>query len=294
MKKENNILIYLKKLSKRWWILLALVPSFLDVFNFYLKLPKIILSWQISLILFSLLFFVANYFVWKEEQEEKIKLQEELRKIEDKKPKLKISFEKDKTTFLLKNKIFERTLNESFQGIRPINPNVLQRLIGSLNNPIIDEIHEAFIPLKFELYNEGDFKATDVSVDIYFPKDLILIEELPKQNNFIHIGSLHKKNYGRFFQKKNHLRLWCDKSQHPYYLSFEEIYIFSKKKGKFKVKYEIHSDELNFKGIEGELIINAKPIHEIKEYSIKSELDKDVYKYNEIVESKLKEIENEN
>src|SRR3989344_558018 len=158
-----------------------------------------------------------------------------------------------------------------------------------------DEIYEAFIPVKFELHNEGEFVATDVIVDIEFPNGLTLIESLPSKNSFIVPTYFpHNRNSGRLFSKKNHLRLWSNKSQPPYSIGFEEVYVFSDKVKKFKIKYEIHSDELGSKGIKGELIIDAQPIKDIRKYTMKRELDRDAHEYNAIVKSKLNEIENEN
>ncbi len=295
--KKNNFFNYLKRLSSKWWVLLAIIPSIFGAFNFYLHLPEIIISWQFSLIIFLVLFFIANYLIWEEGIKEKKDLQNKIDEYENKKPKLRLSFGGNRNIFLLKNKVFERELEEPSMRIRPINPNVLQRLInisGFTKNPIIDELHEAFLPLKFELHNEGDFKATNVRIDIYFPKNLILIQDLPQQNNLISpvsIRNLHqRRTYGGGFQEKDHLRLWSDKSLHPDYIEFDTIYVFSDEEKKFKVKYEIHAEELDSKGIEGELTINAKPIKETKTYTIKGELEQDKNEYEEILKHHLETI----
>jgi hypothetical protein len=284
--------IYIRKLVGRWWLLLAFIPSVIGLFNFYFSFPEIILSWQLSLILFSILLIFAGYSVWNEEHAEKIKLESEIKENNDKKPKLSLSFEKNKKKLSLKNKIFERKLDES-PGIKSIvNPSILKRfgenIRGLFDSPMIDEIHEAFLPIKFELHNGGEFIATDVSIDIHFPKELVLVGDLPKKG-LPFLTSSPGSSLGRHFTKKNQLRLWCNKSQPPYTVEFEEVYVFSNETKKFKINYEIHSDELGSKGIKGELFIDAKPIKELREYTIDSELRRDQYEYDKLIEDKLKE-----
>lgn len=287
---------YVRKLLKKWWVILAFIPSILRLFNFYLGFPEIILSLNISLILFSIFLTIANYLVWVEKHKENKELKIKINELENKKPKIGLSFENNKDIFILENKIFERVLEEN-QGIKIIdNPNILKRLgekfLGLQNSPVVDEINESFLPLKFELHNNGEYVANDISVEIKFPKDLILIESLPA-NNFILPQLIEKKVSGRFFQAGNKLRLWCNKLQPPYFLEFDEVYIFSNKKEKFRVEYEIYSDELGSKGIKGELIIDAKPIKEIRKYTIKSELDRDEFEYNKLLNNQLERLKNE-
>lgn len=286
----KKVFIYFKKLSSKWWILLSIIPSIFGTFNFYLGFPEIILSWQSSLIIFLILFFVASYLIWKDEIEEQEKLKDKINEYENKKPKLRLSFENNKNKFILKNKIFERKLDESLGVKRITNPNVLYRLTGGLfeKNPIINEIHEAFLPVKFELHNEGNFKATNVRVDIYFPANLTLIEDLPQQNNFlVPINFPRERTLGIYFQERNHLRLLCNESLHPDYIQFDEVYISTNKKGEFKLKYEIHSEELDSKGIKGELILKTNPIKEVKLYTIKEELEQDQREYEEKLKDQL-------
>lgn len=290
----KNLYNYIIKVFSKWFIYISILPGLIGVIVFYFGFESILLSWQVSIYIFIIALFIATYFVWNEEKKEKIKLEEKLKEYENKKPKLRLTFENKKEKVLLENKIFERKLEESQMWVRPIPQHILQRmannLLGFNKNPIIDEFHESFIPLNFELHNEGDFKATNIRVDIYFPEDFILINELPQQNNFLSaIISSSKRSFGLSFQEKNHLRLLCDKSLHPDYIEFDEIYISANKKAKFKIKYKIFCEELDSKGFKGELTIETNPIKEIRTYTIKDEFERDKREYEEMLKHQVEE-----
>src|SRR3989344_4781546 len=225
----KSISDYISKVFSKWFIYLSILPGLFDTLGFYFRFKISILSWKTSIYIFIATLFVATYLVWLKERKEKLALNEELNELKDKTPKLKLTFVNEKETFSLKNKIIERKLEENQQGIRPINSNVIQRMINLKNginhSPVIDEFYEVFTKLIFELHNIGNFKASNVRIDIYFPEELIILEKLPQQSDPINISLKHKKEYGLYFQTKNHVRLWCKESLHPDYMEFDEIYI---------------------------------------------------------------------
>jgi len=224
-----------------------------------------------------------------DEKKEKIKLEERLKKIQDQKPKLDLSFENKEKIFELKNKFFEMKLSSRGKDILAQNMRggikILSEIIRKPDN-IIEEIKEEFIPLTFWLNNYGNYKATNFIIDIDFPKEIIILEDLPKkESRFISSISspFGKKDYGGFLNSKGHLRLYGDKTLSPTSINFGPFYVSSRIKGKFKIKYVINAEELGAGVIKGELIIKTDPREEIVEYINKERLEEDKDKYDKII-----------
>ncbi len=275
MKRKSYLFSYLILLSKKWWILFALIPSILGTFNFYLRLPEIIFSWQASLILFFFLFIIANYFVWEEEQKLKETLQNKLNNYEDKKPKLELTFGGSRRHILVSNGKIIRKVNSSILD-KPLNkvlklPNFAGQLLNSCMfkqelNHTEKEIHKEFVPLNFKLHNLGKVKAKNVRVDIDFPKESIILEELPAVRMLPILTNYVRKTFGIQKIGKHRVLLWDNESLHPDITEFDHLFIHFNKKGKFKLKYTINSEELPPNENKGELIIEALPKDEVRLY----------------------------
>lgn len=294
--KENKIFTYLKRLLSKWWISLALIPSILGTFNFYFKLPGLILTWQSSLILFSILFLIANYLIWKEESEERTKLQERLKEIDDKKPKLKLTFKDEQDKITIKNNLVKRRVDSSI-----INKSIEEQLkIDNFRGYLLsskfptpdfyEDLYKEFEFVEFELHNIGDVKATNVRIKLEFPRAILVSEELPEKPSFFGraiLPSMRKRNFGEYKSKDNEISLWDNESLHPDITLFEPFFISARKKGKYKIKYVINCEELDAKGIKGELIISAKPKEELLLYPGEETIRQDKEGYETLLREAL-------
>ena len=289
MRRIKTIPIYLKKVISKFWIFISFLPGLFGVLKLHFGLPKIIFSLETSIALFILLFFIASYLVWEDERKEK-------RKLQNKKPELKLAFEDEEEEILIKTNTIERNVKNSsdknyknaIASSMPVGVmSLVQGPFKNFGDDEINELHETFSPLKLELLNVGDVKATNIRINIYFPKNFTLLGDLPSNGLDIHFPNI-RKNQGIYLGKKDMLEAWCNDLLPPDKITFDNIFIRSEEEGNFNINYEIFCEELGPKPIKGSLKIKNKLDQSIKEYPSKKEMKKAEGVYKEMIELQLK------
>ena len=294
----RKILKYLKKIFSKWFIYFSFIPGILGSFNFYFGLPEIILSWKVSVGIFIVLYLIANYLVWEEGQKEKNKLQNRINEYENKKPKLELTFGGNEKHIIVSNRKIIRKVDSTLASHPVTNLLKLPNFAGQLLNSNLfkqelnhteKELHKEFMPLNFKLHNLGKVKAKNVRVDIEFPKESIILEELPSIRTFPILSNYVKKTYGMQKVDKHKILLWDNESLHPDITEFDHLFIRFNKEGEFKIKYVINSEELPPNETKGELIIESLHKEEVRLYPGNESLRQE----KEAHEILLKELEGE-